>query len=95
MGEAAKCTGLLLKTLQNGYRGLQWAPFAVCSMLTIGAALLSPAYGVFFAVGTLSVDFSKKVLIERKEGAETPQVCRLLASMRKDILGRVAIDALA
>ena len=73
----------------------QWAPFAMCSMLSIVAGIVNPAYGVIFAVGSTSVELLRKVFIEHKEGAETPGVCRLLASMRKDILGRVAIDALA
>jgi hypothetical protein len=71
-----------------------WAPFAVCSMLSVGAAFANPAYGVAFAVGTVSLELLKKVFIERTSEANTAEACRLLADMRRDIL-RQAIDALA
>jgi hypothetical protein len=70
-----------------------WAPFAVWSMLTIGATIARPTFGLVFAAGTVSLELLKRVFIEPRRGMETPGVIRLLAGMRKDIIGRATIDA--
>lgn len=72
----------------------RWIPFAICSMLSVGASFAEPAYVLAFAVGTVSLELLKKVFIERTSETQTPEACRLLADMRRDILRR-AIDALA
>lgn len=71
-----------------------WAPFAVCSMLSIGAAIVDPSFGLTFAAGTVSLELLKKVFIEDRRKVGTPEACRLLGGMRKEIIKRATIEAL-
>lgn len=80
--------------LKFGRQFKEWVPFVVCSMMSIGAAIADPAFGLTFAAGTVSLGLMKKVFIERGRNIDTSEPCRLLGSMRKEILKRATIDAL-
>lgn len=72
----------------------EWVPFALCSVLSIGATVADPAFGLTFAAGTVSLELLKKVFIEHRRDMNTPEACRLLAGLRKEILKRATIASL-
>jgi hypothetical protein len=71
-----------------------WAPFSAGSILSIGAAIVDPAFGLNFAAGSVAIGLISKVFIEGRLSSETPVACRLLADLRSDILKKATVNAL-
>lgn len=71
-----------------------WAPFSVGSILSVGAAMADPAFGLAFVAGSVTVGLVAKVFIEDRPSIDTPVACRLLADLRSDILKKATVNAL-
>jgi len=89
----SECDAYTKSNFARKFKG--WAPFAICSMLSIGATIANPAFGLTFAAGTVSVGLLKKVFIESKRDIDVPEASMLLGSMRKEIINRATIDMLS
>jgi hypothetical protein len=71
-----------------------WGPLAVCSLLTITAAIMDPAYAIAFASGTVAMELVKKVFLEERSTEKPHRACQMLADLRKEILDISSIQAL-
>jgi len=75
-------------------RFTEWGPFAVSSVLAVGAALADPSYGLVFAGGAVGLEFIDRVYFEKGREEQTPEACRLLADLRTHILKSADIAAM-
>ena len=73
----------------------RWTPFAITSLLSVGATIVDPAYGILFSTGSVSIELLKKAFFDQNRRHETDTACQLLANLRKDILSRSTLNDLS
>ncbi|TET71560.1 MAG: hypothetical protein E3J56_06485 [Candidatus Aminicenantes bacterium] len=73
----------------------KWAPFSLCSLLSVVATVVDPTYAVAFASGTVAIEFIKKAFVTDQEAEVPRKTVRMLAHLRKDIFKLRPVKALA
>ncbi len=88
----SECEKLRSAVWARRFKG--WGPFAVCTLFTVGATLIDPAYGFTFAAGNAGVEFLKKVFFKEQPENVEVKACHMLADLKTAILDRAKLDAL-